>query len=81
VRRASDRLRARLRARAFAGLAGDGGRHVQRRFLAGEGFFQRQLEIVAQVLPARGALLAARPAASAAHELAEEVVEDVGERG
>ncbi len=47
--------------------------------LAGEGLFERDVEIVAQV---GAALATVRPAAAtAAHELAEDVVENVGHRG
>src|SRR5690606_18907205 len=70
------------RAAARAGLAGDAGRHADLRLLAGEGLGERDLHVVAQV----GATLApvaltGAAAAPAAHELAEQVVEDVGHRG
>src|SRR5690606_2779868 len=63
------------RARTFRTL--DGGRHMDLRGLAGKGFLQRDLHVVAQIgttLPsARGATLAA------AHHRAEYILEDVGE--
>ena len=68
-------LGARFRARAAAAFAGDRRIDAQLRVLAVEGFFQRDLEIVAQV---GAAVLTARLAS--AHELAEEIVEHVGER-
>ena len=72
-------LRARPRAGARAGLADHRGRQLDRRGLAAERLLEGDLEIVAQV----GAALAAAglPAASAAHHVAEQVLEDVGHRG
>ena len=70
-------LRARLGAGAGAALAGDGGRHLDLDGLAGIGVLERDLEIVAQV----GAALAPGAARAAAAEIAEEIVEDVGEGG
>src|SRR5690606_17948565 len=73
---AGDRLRARLGARARTVGAGDGGRHADLRGAARIGLLQRDLHVVAQV----GAALApARRAAAAAHHVAEDVLEDVGE--
>ena len=65
---------------ARACFTGNAGRHADLRGLAGVGFDERDLEVVAQVgaALARGALALAAPAA---HELAEQVVEDVGHRG
>ena len=70
-----------LAPRAGAGLAGDAGRHADLRGLAGEGFGERDLHVVAQVGAALAARALAAAAAPAAHELAEQVVEDVRHRG
>ena len=72
------RPRSRVCPRAAARRAGDAGRDDDLRRLAGEGLGQRDVHVVAQV----GAALAARALASAAaaHELAEQIVEDVGHR-
>ncbi len=67
-------LGARFRAGAAAGLAGDGARHLDMRGAALERFFQRDLEIVAQVAAA-----VLPPALLAAGELAEQILEDVAE--
>src|SRR5690606_19936827 len=76
--RAGDRLRAGLGAGAVAGLAGNRRGHADLGRLALEAVFQRDLEIVAQVGTAIGARAPA--AGAAAHELAEQVGEDVGTR-
>ena len=60
----------------------DAGRHADLRLLAGEGLAQRDFHVVADV----GAALAPGPltatgTAPAAHELAEQIVEDVRHRG
>src|SRR6185312_447988 len=67
-----------FRAGPRAGGARHAGGHANLRRLSGIGFRQRYFHVVAQV----GAALAARTlaAAPAAHELAEQVVEDVGHR-
>ncbi len=62
-------------AAAFALVAGDQRLNADRRLLAAERFFERDLEVVAKIAAAARAALAA-PAA--AHELAEHLVEDVG---
>src|SRR5690606_18564674 len=73
---AGDGLGAGLGTRARALVARHGSRDVDLRGLAGEGFLERDLHVVAQV----GAALApAGRAALPAHHLAEDVVEDVGE--
>ena len=54
------------------------GRHPDLRRLAGEGFREGDLEIVAQVGAALASLRSGPAAAPAAHELAEQVIEDVG---
>src|SRR6516225_8850793 len=73
--RAGYRLGTGLRAATLALLASDQRRDAYRGLLAAVGLLQRDLEIVAQVAAA------ARPAlaAPAAHELAEHLVENVGE--
>src|SRR5688572_23477012 len=73
--RAVDRLGALLAAGAVARRARLGAGHADGRLLAGERFLERDLHVVAQVTAARPALAAAPPA----HELAEHLVEDVGE--
>ena len=72
---AGDGLRARLGASTAARFAGDQRRHPDARLLAFEGFLERDLHVVAEVVATRGALLT--PAR--AHEVAEHLVEDVGE--
>ena len=63
-----------------AGLAGDRGRDPDLGVLAGEGLFEGELHVVAQVRAALAAGAArAAPPGAAAHS--EEVVEDVGEGG
>src|SRR3974390_1954673 len=57
------RLRAGARPRSRAGLAGHGGRHLDRGGLTVEGFLERNLEIVSQV---RAALAAGSVAAAPA---------------
>src|SRR5262245_6104782 len=71
---AGDRLRALLAARARAGLAAHRGRHADHRLTALEGLLEGDLQIVAQIGAAP-----ARPAAALSHEIAEHLVEDVGE--
>src|SRR5262249_28196171 len=72
--RALPGLRAGLGASAGAGFASDRGRHMDGGILAGEGLFQPDLEVVAQI----GATLAAIGAARAsAPGVAEEGIEDV----
>src|SRR3546814_11270672 len=68
-----------LGARAIAGLAGNRGRHADLGVLAAIAVFERDFEIVAQVRAAIG-VAAPAGAAAPAHELAEQVVEDVGKR-
>src|SRR5690606_25237944 len=65
------------------GFAGDAGWHPDLGLLAGEGFGEGDFHVVAQVgtALARVALAGAAAAAPAAHEFAEQVVEDVGHRG
>ena len=73
---AGRRFRAGLRAGARTGFASDRGRYLQRRGLADERFFERDLEIVAQV---RAALApAVRTPRPPAHDVAEQVLENVG---
>ena len=80
--RALPRLRARIGAGAGAGLAGDRGRHADRGVLAGEGLFQPDLEVVAQIGTAFAAIGTARPAAAGvAEEGIEDVRHEVGEVG
>ena len=76
AQRAGRRLGSGPGAGAAAIAAGDGGRHTDLRGLAGIGFLERDLHIVAQV----GAALAsaARTAAPAAHHLTENILENVG---
>src|SRR5262249_9028699 len=64
---------ARFGARTAAGLAADHGRHLDLGVAAVEGFFQADIEIVAQVL---AAVLPLAPA-HAAHHLAEQVFEHI----
>src|SRR6185312_4045273 len=63
-----------------AGLAGHLGRHLDLGGAAGIGLLDGDLHVVAEISAAlaTGALAAASPAA---HEVAENVVEDVGHRG
>src|SRR3546814_18524376 len=68
-----------LGARAIAGLAGNRGPHADVRVLAAIAVFERDFEIVAQVRAAIG-VAAPAGAAAPAHELAEQIVEDVGNR-
>ena len=63
---------------AGAGLAGDGGRHLQRRRLALVGLLEGDFDIVAQV---RAALAGAPRRRRAGPHVAEQVFEDVGHRG
>src|SRR5262249_21443759 len=70
------RLGAGLGAGASAGFADDRRRNADLSALAGEGFFQRQLHVVAQI----GAALAAGAASPPAAAHAKEIVEDIGER-
>src|SRR5690606_8656097 len=73
---AGDGLRAFLAAGAVAGIAGDRGRNADIGLLAVEGFLERDLHVVAKIGAATPRGLATP---SAAHELAEHRVEDVGE--
>ncbi len=77
--------RARLGARTFADFTGDGSGNTHLRGLARIGLGQVDLEIVAQVRTARGTTPAAAGAlaasTSAAHEVAEQVLEDIGHGG
>ena len=67
---------------ARACFTGNAGRHADLRGLADVGFRQGDLEIVAQVGAALARRARTRPAAApSAHELAEQVIEDVGHRG
>jgi len=61
-------------------LAGGRGRQLQRRRLAGVGLFERNLHIVAQIGAALAAI-AARPPAAPPHDVAEEILENIGHRG
>jgi hypothetical protein len=72
--RAGDRLGAGLGAAPLAGVARRQRRHPHARLLALEGVLEADLEIIPEVAAAALAL-----AALAAHELAEHLVEDVGE--
>ena len=75
---AGDGLGARLGPRTLAGLAGQGGGHVDLDFGPAIGLLQRNLQVVAQVrTAARSALLA--PALAAAESVPEGVAEDLGE--
>src|SRR5579871_281354 len=67
-------LGARRRTRAAAAFARDRARDLDLRGAAREGFFERDGEIVAEI----GAAILPARAAAAAHELAEEIVEDIG---
>src|SRR5690606_27133208 len=69
-----------LGAGALAGLAGDECGHLDLDGPAGKGLFERDLEIVPEVRAAQPRLPAA-PAAGPAHEVAENVLENVGHRG
>src|SRR6185295_7513515 len=73
---------ARLRALALAHVARDGCRHADLRHLAGMCLGQADLHVVAEVRPAlrSPAAAASTGAASSAHELSEEILEDVGHR-
>src|ERR1700733_348938 len=66
------------RAGAGAGFASDRSRHANSRRLAVKRLFKRDLEVIAQV----GAALSARglTAASPAHHIAEQIIEDIGHR-
>src|SRR6266404_14532 len=74
--RTGDRLGASLGAAALALLAGNEGLHPNCRLLATEAVFERDLEIIPKIAAATRPSLAAPPAA---HELAEHLVEDIGE--
>src|SRR5258706_1608058 len=71
-------LGAGLRAAAAAMLAGDGRRHTDLCALALIGVLERDLHIVAQIA---AAVLPLAAAPAAAHELAEQIIEHIGERG
>ena len=74
------RPRAGARSGAGAGLAGDRSRQLDGGGFAAERLFEGDFEIVAQVRSTLAS--AARPAAaSAAHHVAEQILEDVGHRG
>jgi hypothetical protein len=77
--RTGGRPRAGFGSGTAALLAGDAGRHTDLRRLAGVGLRQRDLEVVAQIRAALAPRAGAR-SAPAAHELAEEIVEDVRHR-
>ncbi len=77
---AGRRLGAGLGAAARAGLAGDAGRYADLRRLAGVGLVQRHFHVVAEVRATLAARAGTR-APAAAHELAEQVVEDVRHGG
>ncbi len=64
-----------LSAGAAASLAGDGRGNAQFRLAAPKGLLETDLQIVAQIRAARRA----PPASSAAHDVAEQIVEHVGE--
>src|ERR1700722_10527995 len=70
--------RAGARPGAGAGFASDRSRHANSRGLAVKRLFERDLEVIAQV----SAALSARglTAASPAHHIAEQIIEDVGHR-
>src|SRR5437667_3601175 len=72
---AGDRLRAGLGPASLALVARDQCRHAYRRLLAAEALLEGNLEIVPQVVAA----VRSRLAAPAPHELAEHLVENVGE--
>ncbi len=67
-----------LGARTGTDIAGDGGGNADLGVLAAEGFLQRDFHVVAQVRTAFAAAGGA-PLAPAAHHLAEDILEDVGE--
>ena len=67
--------RGTLAAGGIAGLAAHGARHPDLRLLAFEGLFERDFQVVAQI----GAPALRTAAALAAHEIAEQIVEHVGE--
>jgi hypothetical protein len=72
---------ARLGAGTVAGLAADQRRHVDLDGAADKGFFQRDVEIVPEVGTAQPRLSAATGSAGpSAHEVAEDVLEDVRHR-
>ncbi len=73
--RAGGGLGARLRRRSRGRFAGDRGRNLDGRALAVIGVLETDLEIELEIGAAPGALLAP----GAAHELAEQVVEHIGE--
>ena len=66
-------------ARSGAGLAGRRGRELQRRRLAVIGLLERDLHIVAQIRAALAAV--ARAAAAPPHDVAEEILENIGHGG
>src|SRR5690606_12128091 len=66
-----------LGARTLAGVAGGERRHVDIDGAADKGLFERDFEVVAQVRAAQPALAAATTAL-AAHEVAKNVLEDIG---
>src|SRR5690606_6626771 len=68
-----------LRPRAAAGVALDGGGDVDIDRAAEKRIFQRDFKVVAQVRAARAGAGAAL--AASAHEISEDVLEDVGHRG
>jgi hypothetical protein len=68
-----------LGARAGTDVAGDRHRYPDLRGLAGEGFFQRDFHVVAQIGAALATAERALPLPAAAHHLAEDVFEDIGE--
>src|SRR5262249_52211032 len=72
------RLGARCGARAGAFFAGDQSGDANLGALAVKSVFQRDFHVVAEVAAAIGAIAAAL---TAPHEFAEQIVEDVGERG
>src|SRR6185436_2097567 len=80
--RTRHRLRSLTRARAVAGLARDHTRHGERDVFPEHGLHELELEVVAEVVAARGARASASSAAIA-EEIAEaeEVAEDVAEVG
>ena len=68
-----------LGARAVAGLAGRGGVDLELDLAAVKGVLELDLEIVAQVRAAPDVAARAAALLGAAHELAEDIVENVGE--
>src|SRR5690606_37005660 len=77
--RAGGGRRARLGARPVAGLAARGGLDIEFDRPAVKGVLQRDLEVVAQVRAATDIVPPATALLGAAHELAEDIVENVGE--